>query len=76
MKKMKIIDLLNKIANNEEMPERLKDEDGIYLYDYWSNDYYSEDDSTFYLLRDGFGKCYSYVLLNDELEIVEGNDYD
>ena len=37
--KIKIIDLLNKIANKEQVPEKIKYENKIWEYDVYSNDY-------------------------------------
>ena len=67
---MKVIDLLNKIANKEEVPEKIKYKGNIYklehsvshLYNYIdidNNGDYLEDD--WYLTN----------ILNDEIEIVE-----
>ena len=36
---MKIIDLLNKIANGEEVPKKIKYDDDIYEYDYDEKNY-------------------------------------
>ena len=63
---MKIIDLLNKIANGEEVPKKIKYKDDIYIhvdnhcyvceetYEILSNNIYAEHNS-----------------LNDEVEIIE-----
>ncbi len=63
---MKVIDLLNKIANGEEVPKKIKYKDDIYIhvdnhcyvceetYEILSNNIYAEHNS-----------------LNDEVEIIE-----
>lgn len=61
---MKIIDLLNKIANGEEPPKKIKYNKSIYEY-YWPDkDYVSGTHWLFdeYVIQD---------ILNDEVEILE-----
>lgn len=66
--KIKIIDLLNKLANGEEVPKKIKGRlNKIYTYSKYNTDYQDEE-----------GKLLFYKLfqfrdkrLNDELEIVE-----
>lgn len=58
---MKIIDLLNKIANGEEVPETIKYNNFIYKYDKYICDYDGDD----LYLFDNTDK------LNDEVEILE-----
>lgn len=63
---MKVIDLLNKLANGEEVPNKIKYCDEILTYDKeidnyryrWKDEYWS----------DGFIIGYD---LNDEIEIIE-----
>ena len=65
MKKIKIIDLLNMRARNEEMPRKIKHQ----YYDYSWNDF-AED----YQKGDGemlFGNMKLVYHLNDEVEIIE-----
>ena len=64
---MKIIDLLNKIANDEEVPKKIRYNDTIYYYD-------EKDDNELARYRSEgvfdkwlFDDCY----LNDEVEILE-----
>ena len=65
MKKIKIIDLLNKIANGEEVPKEIKVNDNIYHYDETDcNEFYRYRTMTNELLTD-------YADLNDEVEIIE-----
>ena len=66
---MKVIDLLNKIANNEEVPKKIKYND--YIYTAKGNakehfvDYCSEEDEWC------FNHYVRYENLNDEVEIIE-----
>ena len=64
---MKVIDLLNKIANGEEVPKKIKWNDDILFYDKDSKDYCYEKDDVYTMFED-------YVtskILNDEVEIIE-----
>ena len=63
--KIKIIDLFNKIANNEEVPKKIKYFGEIYEYSEEMKFYYQNG---FSMYRDFFteGNC-----LNDEIEIIE-----
>ena len=63
--KIKIIDLFNKIANDEEVPKKIKYFGEIYEYSEDMKFYYQND---FSMYRDFFteGNC-----LNDEVEILE-----
>ena len=65
---MKIIDLLNKIANGEEVPFLIKYEDIILKYDLEGQDYRIYQDG--YLFTKLFERedC---KFLNDEVEIIE-----
>lgn len=61
---MKVIDLLNRIANNEEVPKKIKFDNIIFEYD---GDYYSSETNT---LLEGY--CYlTTSVLNAEVEIIE-----
>lgn len=62
---MKIIDLLNKIANGEEVPSEIKYNNLIYWYD-------ETDDNEFARYRDIHGEwLFADAYLNDEVEILE-----
>ena len=63
--KIKVIDLLNKIANDEEVPKKIKWQGQIYEYS-CSNRFYYQNSWSMY--RDFYteGNC-----LNDEVEIIE-----
>ena len=63
---MKVIDLLNKIANGEEVPKHIKLKSGIELY-------YCEDTLNYYNelgCNELFGSWIAYNL-NDEIKIIE-----
>lgn len=67
---MKIIELLNKIANGEEVPKKIKYKDIIFNFccDEYDSEYYAEDDS------DIFSNMYASANdLNKEIEIIEDN---
>ena len=54
-KEITIIELINKIANNEEMPKKIKYEDKIYIYSETSQDYLEINKDDFDLL--GYAFC-------------------
>lgn len=65
--KIKILDLLNKITKNEEVPLKIKYDGVIWDYNKDGNDYYS-DEWLFgsYLWREALSEFY-----DDEIEIIE-----
>ena len=65
---MKVIDLLNKIANGEEVPKKVKYEGDIYEYD--GIDYQNDDDYEVASLMGDVILC-GKKELNDEVEIIE-----
>ena len=65
---MKIIDLLNKIANKEQVPEKIKYENKIWEYDVYSNDYKGEN---IWLFEELFEYRRTIEFINDEVEIIE-----
>ena len=73
---MKIIDLLNKIANGEEVPKKIKYEDTIFDYTkrnreglrYLADEYSNYEDNDNYLRTHLFWHIEN---LNDEVEIIE-----
>ena len=77
---MKIIDLLNKIAKKEELPNRIKvyckwyNKEIIYFLTNtsfsWQDFYMNEDDNTDYCLFEN-----NSINLNDEVEILEEEPY-
>lgn len=70
---MKIIDLLLKIANGEEVPKIIKYDSFTYWYDESEKDYYRmiakdlDDEDVEYLLD----SCFASDILNDKIEIIE-----
>ena len=69
---MKIIDLLNKIANNEEVPKKIKWENIIYAYSEYDKDYLeypfsNEEYKGLFDMKDSILTQF----LNDEVEILE-----
>lgn len=65
---MKVIDLLNKIANGEEVPNKIKVQGHIFYYTkkYYSNlHYYEDEDGNNEWLVD------EDINLNDEVEVIE-----
>lgn len=63
-KKMKVIDLLNKIANGEEVPEKIKYNNREYKYSKDAKDYY--DAGSIWLFY-----THNIFIINDEIEIIE-----
>lgn len=69
MKKIKVIDLYNKIANDEEVPKKIKFKDTEYIYNKHNKQYYLEGETSgFYSLRFALS---NFNMLNDEVEILE-----
>lgn len=62
--KIKVIDLLNKIANNEEVPKKIMFDAWLYIYDEEEKTYYDEEDRTLW-------QSYNFKILTDEVEIIE-----
>ena len=65
---MKVIDLLNKIANGEEVPFLIKYEDIILKYDLEAQDYRIYQNGYFFTKLFERPDC---KFLNDEVEIIE-----
>ena len=63
---MKIIDLLNKIANGEEVPKKIKIKDEIWIYD--EIDYIASDNRGYLFEVHTRTNCQD---LNEEVEILE-----
>lgn len=67
---MKVIELLNKIANGEEVPKKIKYKDKIYQAEFNASSgksYYCDDEDITLLLE----VIDSVVQLNEEVEIIE-----
>ena len=61
---MKVIDLLVRLANGEEVPKKIKYDNAIAEYDEEEKDYYAE----------GYSALFAYTIpkyMNDEVEIIE-----
>lgn len=65
--KIKVIDLLNKIANNEWIPIKIKYNDCIYEYENNEYGYVREENRIYYMFLKEIGNSF----LNDEVEIIE-----
>lgn len=67
-KKIKVIELLNKVANGEDLPKRIKIQDYVFeLSKDYEHYYYNEDVEITHLINHNFSN------LNDEVEILEDN---
>ena len=62
--KIKTIDILNKIANNEEVPEKIMFDEWLYIYNEREKTYYDEEDRTLW-------QSYNFKILTDEVAIIE-----
>ena len=66
MKTIKIIDLLNKIANGEKTPEKIKYQNKIFTHNgFGNNNYWCEGKN------EVFEECFILEDLNNEVEIIE-----
>ena len=65
---MKIIDLLNKIANGEDVPEKIKFRSIIYNWDIVGYLHYEDDYSSERAFLEGMR---TDMVLNEEVEIIE-----
>lgn len=70
---MKVIDLLNKIANGEEMPQRVKISDNYYHFDISDSDYYNDVDNKATLMENIYLHN-AYVWFNLEAEIFDDEE--
>ena len=69
---MKIIDLLNKIANGDEIPKKIKYDNKIWIYDICEEDYnYNGMEYAFYGLFANYFATRPIGQLKDEVEIIE-----
>ena len=70
-KEIKIIDLLNKKANREEMPNKIKYENIEWYYDIEENEYIKENED-YWLFQDYFPNNLNFMdCLNDLVEVLE-----
>ena len=72
MKTIKIIDLLNKIANGEEVPKRIIYNNVEYTYEYDVQDYWKEEHN--YLFEKLFCENGTKIALEIEVEILDEED--
>lgn len=72
---MKIIDLLNKINNNEEVPEKIKFNGIVFEYDKRQQEYNYKNDDGYYetLLYRVMTTHFIRSLLRAEVEVIEEN---
>lgn len=74
MNKIRVIDLLNKIANGEEVPKKIKYKNNILYYD---DDYTKEYPPTFNYYdekgNNGLIEGWLCQYINDEVEVIEKN---
>lgn len=69
--KIKVIDIMNKIHNEENVPKQIKYDMKTYFYDETCQDY-TDYDRTYGLFSDLLDKQYGiFSCLNDEVEIIE-----
>ena len=72
---MKVIDLLNKIANGEEVPKKIKWGANILIYNKKIRDYNFDDYDEYFTDRFfSFFNMDTYDFLNDEVEILDEED--
>ncbi len=62
--KIKVIDLLVKIANGEKVPKKIIFDAWLYIYDEEEKTYHDKEDRTLW-------QSYNFKILNDYVEIVE-----
>lgn len=70
-REIRIIDLLNKKANREEMPNKIKYENIEWYYDIEENEYIKENED-YWLFQDYFPNNLNFMdCLNDLVEILD-----
>lgn len=72
-KEITIIEIINKIANREEVPQKIKYIDKIYIYTEENQDYLDTEDE-FYLLGYTFSNLRKRDFINDKVEILEEDE--
>lgn len=68
---MKVIELLNKIANREEVPTTIKYQDNYYNFIRKYNEDWEEYELGYKNLNGGYLNIWRDNVLNDEVEIIE-----
>lgn len=71
MKTIKIIDLLNKIANGEEVPKKIKYEENYYELKEKYNEYWEQFEYGYKTHTGGYLNIWRKDVLNDEVEILD-----
>lgn len=73
MNKIRIIDLLNKIANGEEVPKKIKLNEVIFEYRGDDYLYKDEDKKEYWLFSSGYTDKYAWleIFLKAEVEVLE-----
>lgn len=70
--KVKIIDILNRIANNKEVPKKIIDFGKVYIYNPIERDYHEINSSVSTFLYEKFGKSLSTGdWLSSDIQILE-----
>lgn len=70
--KVKIIDILNRIANNKEVPKKIIDFGKVYIYNPIERDYHEINSSASTFLYEKFGKSLSTGdWLSSDIQILE-----
>ena len=71
--KMKVIDLLNKIANGEEVPKKIKLNGTIFVYQGDDYLYEDKDRNECWLFSENYTNRYNWLecFLRDEIEIID-----
>lgn len=73
--KIKIINLLAKIPNGEEIPQKIKYKNHIWYYDKMTQDYCRNDDDGLYVyLFQNLFQSETDIFINDEVEIIEEDE--
>lgn len=73
-KEITIIELLNKIANGEEVPKKIKYKNNLYIYNENCEDYLEDDKDYMALFSCSFSTYITKSFINDKVEIIEDNE--
>lgn len=74
MNKIRVIDLLNKIANGEEVPKKIRLDNEIYEFNKWGNDYKLNSASYQWWLFQDYCFGSNGSRLNYKVEIIEEDE--
>ena len=78
-KTIRIIDLLNKIANGEEAPKKINYDGLIYIFDIAENNYISEKADYYdgnYITHKYLTESFEFDILNNEVEILDEEEFE